>query len=335
MASDALAVRSDGPLAPDDLARLGALRGAAMPQNTRVTYRRYWLRFAEWCKARRRSALPASPATLAAFIALLASEGKRLSTVKVAVSAINAAHHARRLPSPRYDVLVTETLRGFARLQAGRPSEAMIAMTPEILAKLCAAQPQTLRGVRNRALLLVGWCSALRKSELVALEVSDVTWKPEGATILVRRSKTDQEGVGALVPIYRSDRLAMCPVRWLRHWLKVARISEGPIFRSFNNHGVLQAEAMHREYVGVVIREAEQLAGIEHIERLGAHSLRAGFITAAAKKGQPLHVIAQTSRHKSLEILRGYIRDEEAMQNGAGKGLLDDVGAPAKAGGAK
>jgi len=141
----------------------------------------------------------------------------------------------------------------------------------------------------------------------------------------IRRSKTDQLGKGAFVAIHTTDRLELCPVRALRSWLERARISTGPVFRvvrSNRNGERALSRRLNSEYPRVIVKQSCERVGING-DRFGAHSLRAGFITAAAEAGKPIHEIQLTTRHKDVNTLLGYIRPTEAMQRGAGKGLLD------------
>lgn len=314
-------VRAIG-LSTGDAQRLAALRFDAIPASTRAQYAYNFKRFAKWCAEKQLAPLPAAPATLAAYVAHLEAEGYGLSTVRVACSAVHAAHLRKRVESPRYDILVREALKGVAIRRAGTPVHEMIAITPDILERLVTALPDTLAGMRDRALILVGWAMAGRRSEIARLEVSDVTWQPEGATLRIRKSKTDQEGKGEVVAIFTSNRLEVCPVRSLRAWLGVSRIVDGPIFRQVTRYGTVGRLGLRSKHLWELIKRACRAAGIPD-ERMGAHSLRAGFITTAAKRGRPMHVIAATSRHKDLNVLRRYIRDVDAIKNGAGKGLLD------------
>ena len=317
-------------MAPTALSRdvahtLEELAQQSVPENTRRTYACAWRRFQEWCRAHNQKALPASAETLCLYIGHLAADGKRLSTVQHTLAAIHSEHGKAGEHSERSDFQVKMFLRGLGRQQADQPKRKKRAATSKILAKLVAVQPRTLLGVRDRAILLVGFSIAARRSELVALKVSDVKWHPKGVILTIRKSKTDQTGVGVDVEVFANapEHKFMCPVRALRYWLKVAEIQSGPLFRDVYDDDSVGDTALPPEAVLDAVKNACELAGLNP-KHFGAHSLRAGFITSAAEKGVPLHIIMKTSRHKSADVARGYIRSAELLRDdGAGKGLLD------------
>ncbi len=163
-------------------------------------------------------------------------------------------------------------------------------------------------------------CSALRRCELVALNVADVTRAPKGLVVLVRASKTDQEARGEEVPVFFSNTAGHCPVRSLDAWLATAGIVDGPIFRQLGRRQQL-GERLSAEAVLDRVRHWAKMAGLPQ-EDFGAHSLRSGFITTAARRGKDLDSIMRTSRHRSERTARGYIQRETLHERGAGEGLL-------------
>src|ERR1700690_2026811 len=322
-------------LSTDVLGTLEELAQQSVPENTRRTYESAQRRFREWCSAHGRKALPASAETLCIYIGHLASEKgrsgqkKRLSTVQVALAAIHAMHGEAKEHSERGDFRVKKLLRGLGHQQADQPKKKKKAATDQILAKLVKGQPRTLLGVRARRILVVGFSLCVRRSELVALNVEDIEWRlPKGMIATIIKDKTNKTGVGVPVEVFANspEHKFMCPVRALRYWLKVSGVSSGPIFREIYEDDSIGAEALDPQVPCDVVKHACELAGLNP-KPWGAHSLRAGFITSAAERGVPLHVIMQTSRHKSADIARGYVRPAELLREGAGKGLLDfDVG---------
>jgi site-specific recombinase XerD len=179
----------------------------------------------------------------------------------------------------------------------------------------------SLRALRNRAIILLGFAGAFRRSELVALNVGDVEETPEGMLVTLRRSKTDQEGIGRKVAIPRGE--IACPVAALRAWLDAAGITEGAIFRRiFNKRAqrVTTARLAARNIASVVKAGAARL-GFDP-GAFGGHSLRAGFVTSAVKRGANLIKITDVTGHRSLEMLKTYSRDAEAFVGHAGAGLL-------------
>jgi site-specific recombinase XerD len=179
--------------------------------------------------------------------------------------------------------------------------------------------PDTLAGKRDRALLLLGFAGAFRRSELMALDVQHLTESDEGLRVLIAASKTDQDGEGATVAIARGTEA--CPVRAVREWLDAAGIESGPIFRPINKAGVVGAQRLTDQSVALIVKAYAGHAGLD-AKLFAGHSLRAGFLTSAAGNGASIFKMMDVSRHKSVDTLRGYVRDAELFKDHAGAGLL-------------
>ena len=317
-------VKVDSALASKAIVReLRELAQHSVPENTRRTYRTAYRRFQEWCKAHGLEPMPASEKVLCLYVGHLSTEGKRLSTVQHALSAIHSEHGERGLRSERDAFRVKKLLRGLGRKQADQPKKQKRAITKELLADLVSVQPKSLLGVRDRTVLLIGFSSACRRSELAALTVEDLEWRPGGVLLRIKRSKTDQLGQGVQIGVRENlpEHRFMCPVRSLRYWLKLSNIRSGPIFRNVLPNDVVGPPMRPEEICGVVKR-ACKLAKM-NADVYGAHSLRAGYVTSSAEAGKPLHVIMETTRHKSSEVCQMYIRRTELLRGGKGEGLLN------------
>lgn len=312
-------------LEPAEAKALAELRADAVPRTTFVTYRSHCKAFWKWCESKDLEPVPATPETLSRYLLHLERDkGYAIHTARVVLSAIHKAHLQLRKPSARHDPDVLETLKGFAQRKADVPLRQMAAITPEILAKLVATLPTDFAGRRDRAILLVGFTTALRRTNLIKLRAEDVKFVGQAATITVRRvakTKTSEQGRGAVVPIYPSKLEELCPVAALATWLGLSRIEKGPIFRKVDQWGNLGKRALDGRHVYELVKACCDEAGIDS-KKFGAHSLRAGFITTAAKAGVSLETIAKTSLHRNLDVLRVYLRDADALKNGAGRGLL-------------
>ena len=180
---------------------------------------------------------------------------------------------------------------------------------------MVATAPDKLAGLRDRALLLVGFGGALRRSELVALDVADIAETETGLLVTIRGSKTDQERAGTTIAIARGD--VACPAKELREWLDAAGIESGPIFRPIDKGGTVRAFRLTCRSVAAYAARA----GFD-ASTFSGHSLRAGFLTSAAGKGASIFKMMDVSRHKSVDTLRGYVRDSELFKDHAGAGLL-------------
>jgi integrase len=173
------------------------------------------------------------------------------------------------------------------------------------------------KGVRDRALTLLGFRAALRRSELVALDVADFALSGEGMLITVRRSKTDQEGRGRTIAIPYCK--AACAVTALLEWLDVADVEAGALFPSLDRAGKARGR-LPAQSVSLILRGYAKAAGVE-VGRLSAHSLRAGFVTTAAKAGIQVHAIQRQTGHKSIETLFRYVRTSNPFTGNANRDL--------------
>jgi integrase len=210
---------------------------------------------------------------------------------------------------------------GALRRELGTRPTKKRAADDDVLRRLLNKVPETgALGLRDRALLLLCWCGAFRRSELVALDLADVTRAAKGLVVLVRASKTDQEREGEDVPIFHSNDPELCPVRALDAWTTAAGIVDGAIFRRLGRSQQL-GDRLAPATVLDRVRHWAKLAGLEPKD-FGAHSLRRGFMTTAARRGRDLDSIMRTSRHRSEKVARGYIETATVHERGAGEGLL-------------
>jgi site-specific recombinase XerD len=304
-------------LGPDFVAAVD-LAKAEKALSTRKAYRTDFRIFKAWCDGKGVSALPAGPETVAAFLAHEAGTGTKPSTLGRRIAAIRYAHKLAHLDTPTDSEAVKATLRGIRRTFGG----AKVRKAPAIAAEMhsmVAMAPDRLSGSRDRALLLLGFAGAFRRSELVALDVADITEAKTGLLVTIRRSKTDQEGEGITIAIARGD--LACPAKALREWLDAAGIETGPIFRPINKGGTVGTERLTDRSVANIVKAYAGRAGYD-ASTFSGHSLRSGFLTSAAAKGASIFKMMDVSRHKSVDTLRGYVRDAELFKDHAGAGLL-------------
>jgi site-specific recombinase XerD len=285
---------------------------------TRKAYRTDFGIFEAWCASHGLAALPALPGTVATFLAAQAEDGAKPSTLSRRLAAIRCVHARANHPSPTAHEVVKATLAGIRRTRGVAPDR-KAPITAERLLQMVALVPNTLRGARDRAVLLLGFAGAFRRSELAALEVRDLQFLPEGMRVAIRRSKTDQEGAGQTVAIVRGA--CACPVEAVRQWLKRAEITAGPVFRPVRKGGRPMKAPLTPHSLGMIVKTCAGRAGFDARE-FGAHSLRAGFLTSAAMRGASIFKMMDVSRHRSVDTLRSYVRDADAFKNHAGAGLL-------------
>jgi integrase len=213
---------------------------------------------------------------------------------------------------------VKVTLQGIRRTigAGGKPKAPAIA---EVTLGMAKAAPEGLKGLQDRALLLLGFGGAFRRSELVALDVSDVTFEDDGLRVTIRRSKTNQEQKAVTIAIIRGQ-TDYCPMKALRAWLDAAGVTEGAIFRQVRKGGCVLPERLSAAAVCDLVKASAGKLGLDPAA-YGAHSLRAGFLTSAARNGASVFKMRDVSRHKSLDVPSGYIRDAKLFEDHAGKGL--------------
>jgi len=305
---------------PADLRAVREYVEASLAPNTRRAYRASFASFRQWCEAENVDALPASPETVAAFLAAKADAGLKPATLGQRMAAIRWAHGAAGYESPTKAKLVEAALKGIRRKLGVAPNRKAPATVDRLAAMVAKADPYTLKGKRDRALLLFGFASAMRRSELVALTVEDLEETKRGLLVTLRHSKTDQEGKGQqrAIPFGRRDET--CPVKALAAWLEAAGISEGRLFRSVSRDGQVGGSLSTNALAAVVKHYAKRI-GLNPDEFAG-HSLRAGFITSADEKGRSAAQIMDHTGHKSPAMIRVYTRRTEAFANHAGEGLL-------------
>jgi site-specific recombinase XerD len=215
-------------LAPD-LTRAAELAREEKAASTRRAYRSDFQIFQAWCRDRGVSSLPAATETVAAFLAHDVEAGSRPSTLGRRVSAIRYAHKLAGHSAPTDDERVKATMRGIRRTVGTAPRKKTPA-TAERIVSMALAAGADMKGLRDRSVLLVGFAGAFRRSELVALNVEDLEESEQGFKVIIRHSKTDQEGAGQTIAIVRGS--VACPVAALKAWLAAAGIAAGPIFRS-------------------------------------------------------------------------------------------------------
>lgn len=298
------------------LARAAQFLHAAKAVSTRRAYASDFRDFAAFCAAHALPFLPSSPETVALYMTHLATQ-VTVATIRRRLAAITYAHREAGYPdspaSTRKHFIVREVRGGIARTRGSAQHGADPLLGGEVK-RIAAACPNTLLGARNKALTLLGFSGAFRRSEIATiLEVCDLTFTEQGLSVRLPRSKTDQEQAGRMVAIGFGEHEVSCPVRALRTWLDDAGLTEGPVFRGVDRHGRVAATALSTRSVSKILKRAAARAGIDP-ERVSGHSLRAGMATTAAIEGAEEREIALTTGHKSGEMVRRYIRDAELFR---------------------
>jgi site-specific recombinase XerD len=301
-----------------ELQRAADRAKSAKAAATRRAYGSDWRIFGEWCQSRGLAALPAAPEAVAAFLNAEADRGVKPSTITRRAAAIRYAHKAAGYEPPTGHEAVRLTMAGIRRDLGTAPNKKRPATADKLVA-MAAAGDGSLIGLRDRAVLLIGFAGAFRRSELAALDVADIQEVAEGLRITVRKSKTDQEGKGFVKALPRGS--IACPVEALKAWLAAGGITEGPVFRPINRHGKVRPQRLTDHSIAAIVKARAARLGLDPAQFAG-HSLRSGFVTSAAQRGASLFKLMDVTGHKSVDTLRGYVRDAELFKDHAGAGLL-------------
>lgn len=298
-----------------DQAREFARRSKA--ESTLRGYRSDWRDFCAWCEAHVVCPLPASPDAVASYIAERAGRLK-VGSIQRRLNAISEAHKAMDLDSPTHSAMVANTMKGIRRTLGMARDQKAPALTNDIRAMVDAAGEAVI-GLRDRALVLLGFAGAFRRSELVGLDIADCAFGKDGLTVTLRRSKTDQDGAGRKIGIPYGSNPDTCPVRALQAWIEQAGITEGPLFRSITRHGRVLAKRLAPIDVARMVKKLALRAGLDPAKYAG-HSLRAGHATSAAIAGASERSIMNQTGHRSVQMVRRYIREGSLFrENSAGK----------------
>jgi site-specific recombinase XerD len=286
--------------------------------NTKRAYKSDINKFNAWCKNKSFESMPAIPHTVAAFISDEANNGISPPTLVRRIAAIKLAHQTIGYESPTLDILVRTTLNGIKRTVLHKANKKAPA-TDDRIEKMISYCDKTICGLRDKALLLLGFAGAFRRSELVSLEVENIEHTPDGIKIIINKSKTDQSGNGQTIAILNSGRFRV--VDNFMAWLEKAGIKEGYIFRQIKKGNKIQSNQLTSRSVANIVKKYANLAGLT-VSDFSGHSLRSGFLTSAARSGASPFKMMEVSRHKSIETLSQYIRSENIFSDHAGKKFL-------------
>lgn len=259
---------------------------------------------------------PASPEIVAEYLAQFAGV-LSVATLQHRLIAIDQAHADKGFESPVKDRLVKQTMQGIRRTFGVAQRRVQALVKDDLLELLVMVNMQKpLKAARDKAILLMGFAGAFRRSELVALTTADITPHAHGLELLIRRSKTDQEGEGrtVFIPLAKSEE--RCPVKALQRWLELAGIEDGPLFRPVNRHDTVTSDlALTPQSVALVVKSAVAGSkGVEAAKLVSGHSLRAGFVTESATVGLQTSVIMGQTGHKSMEMVFRYVRPVQKRQ---------------------
>lgn len=302
--------------ASDFLTRQRAFLAAATTDNTRRAYRGALRHFQVWG-----GDLPADEDMLLRY--LLTHAGQlNPRTLSLRLTAISQWHLQQGFVDPAATPTVRKTLAGITRTH-GKPARKAVALALADLERIvtCLVGRDTLTAHRDSAILQLAYFGALRRSEVVRLDLTDLTWEARGLLIMLTRSKTDQGGSGIVKAIPYGDALC-CPATAVRTWVRIAGIERGPLFRSINKWGVLGSAALHASSVNLILADCARQAGVHGAASLSSHSLRRGMATSAYRAGASLRDIKRQGGWRHDATVQGYIDDADRFEANAAAQLL-------------
>lgn len=295
-----------------------ALAKASRSKNTLLAYRKAMDGFRRWCIGKAVESLPAEPEAVAAYLVHRMQGGLRASSLSMIVSAIRHWHRQAGFQSPTEAEGVKDVMRGIRRTIGTAPRQKAPA-TAERMSAMLAHMPPGIRGLRDRAVILLGFAGAFRRSEVADLDVGDLAFTDDGLDVSLPFSKTDQEGQGATVAIPHGT--SLLPVKAVKDWLDAAGIVTGPLFRAINKAQRIGQERLTDRSIAELVKRYAERAGLEAADFSG-HSMRAGFVTSASERGADINRIMDQTRHKDPRTVRKYIRRAERYRDHAGSGFL-------------
>jgi len=306
----------------EKIERAAAYARAARSAATRRAYDSDWAIFTAWCAVHRLDALPATPEVVAVFASDQATAGLNPATINRRVAAIGHHHRANGHPAPT--ALPTagrlaEVLAGIRAEHGGAKQQKRPADAAALRNMLATIDGDGLRAIRDRAILAIGMAAALRRSEIVALEVGHVGIVPEGLRLTIARSKTDQARQGVVIAIPEGSRIR--PKALLLTWMAAAGHNDGPLFRRLSRSDLLTPAAMSDRAIARLVQHYAGAAGYDPTQFAG-HSLRAGFLTEGAAQGATIFKLQEVSRHRSVQVLSDYVRNAELFKDHAGERFL-------------
>ena len=310
----------------------GEIISSALANSTRIAYEKGWNCFQDYCEEKNINPLSSTPEQAADFIIELATRpspksGKPLSMRTVALyrSGINKKYTEAGKISPASHPKVNAVFKGLGRIKGTAPRQVK-ALREHHIKKMLDQCNNTLIGLRDAAIITIGFAGALRRSEICGLTVNDVEFiksvkgrNPKKMFIYVHKSKTDQQGKGQKIAIPEGKYLK--PIQRLQNWLQASGITHGHLFQTMKRGGRLRGRPIHHSDIPRLVKYYAGLIGLDSKEVSG-HSLRAGFVTSAAVHHARLDKIMEITRHSNPQTVMKYIRDADCFRDHAGEKFL-------------
>ncbi len=284
----------------------------ARADNTIKAYESDWNDFCDWCDYHHVSAFPAIPETIVNYINDLADNAKA-NTVARRISALTENFDAAGIQdNPCRFPIVKNALRGIKRMKGVIQHGKLPILFDDIKEMLTYLEGDTLQQTRDKAILLVGFYGAMRRSEIANLDIDDIQFTRLGMLLTLRKSKTDQYDQGQLIAIPIVQDKNICAVHALKEWLRLSGITSGPVFRGFTRSHTIRKTRISDKTIALIVKHYVALMGMDPRE-YGAHSLRHGFATTAAQHHVEEREIMRQTRHRSQAVVRRYIDEADRL----------------------
>ena len=287
--------------------------------NTIRAYKSDFKDFSLFCVQNGFKPLPSEPKIISLYLTHLSTKNVKMSTLKRRLVSIGVIHKLKGHYLDTKHPAIIENIMGIKRrkgiVQKGK-KPILISSLKLIINTIDQQEKNKIKKLRDKSIILTGFSGGFRRNEIVALDYDDLDFVPEGLKITIRRSKTDQFGEGSVKALPYFDNLQYCPVVTLKNWITVSKIKSGPIFRRFSKGSKLSGNRLTDQTVALLIKKYLNLAGIDS-KNYSGHSLRSGFATSAAESGAEERSIMAMTGHKSVEMVRRYIKEANLFKHNA------------------
>jgi len=287
--------------------------------NTVRAYKSDFRDFGLFCVQNGLKSLPTEPKVVSLYLTHLSSKNIKMSTLKRRLVSIGVIHRLKGHYLDTKHPIIIENIIGIKRrkgsIQKGK-KPLLINNLKTIINIIDEYNKKDIKKIRDRTIILMGFSGGFRRSEIISLDYEDLDFVNEGLKINLKRSKTDQFGLGSVKGLPYFDNNQYCPVRSLKRWIEISEIKSGPLFRRFLKNSNLSENRLTDQTVALLIKKYLKLAGIDN-KNYSGHSLRSGFATSAAESGAEERSIMAMTGHKSPEMVRRYIKEANLFKNNA------------------
>ena len=288
-------------------------------QNTVRAYKSDFKNFELFCIQNNFKAIPTEPKIISLYLTKLSSNNVKISTIKRRLVSIGLIHKLKGHYLDTKHPSIVENLMGIKRRkgvnQKGK-KPLLINDLKSIIEVIDSNNMSDIIKFRDRTIILIGFSGGFRRNEIVSLDFEDLNFVNEGLKINLKRSKTDQFGIGTVKALPYFEKSKYCPVKSIKRWIEISNINSGPLFRRFTKGSVLSKNRLSDQTVSILIKKYLRIAGVDSKDYSG-HSLRSGFATTAAESGAEERSIMNMTGHKSTEMVRRYIREANLFKNNA------------------